>query len=246
MLNLLAANHISSTLHVIKCLCFIQWKLPMISFYICKYNFEHFNFDKTKPLLVIVALLQPITAYHHHGLDVRFTPSDDTRYQLSANDPNKYVNFDNFDDSRRPGRQLPRFNYPNNPSNGFSWDEPSSPFRQNDFSSNRGSSDGFNWPSRSGTDDDSFIFEDDFENRNYIVRTTQRVPTSRRRPVQRRPSTQRTPTSTVAIPGMGTARSACEDRCLSTPQYNPVCGDDDVTYFSMDRLLCAQKCGKSK
>jgi hypothetical protein len=218
----------------------------MISFYICKYNFENFNFDKTKPLLVIVALLQPITAYHHHGLDVRFTPSDDTRYQLSANDPNKYVNFNNFDDSRRPGRQSPRFNYPNNPSNGFSWDEPSSPFRQNDFSSNRGSSGGFNWPSRSGTDDDSFIFEDDFENRNYIVRTTQRVPTSRRRPVQRRPSTQRTPTSTVAIPGMGTARSACEDRCLSTPQYNPVCGDDDVTYFSMDRLLCAQKCGKSK
>lgn len=58
-------------------------------------------------------------------------------------------------------------------------------------------------------------------------------------------TTQRTPTSTVAIPGMGTTRSACEDACLTTPEYNPVCGNDGITYFSKARLRCAQKCGKS-
>lgn len=59
-------------------------------------------------------------------------------------------------------------------------------------------------------------------------------------------STRRTPTSTVAVPGMGTTRSPCEDACLTTPEYNPVCGDDGLTYFSRARLRCAQKCGKSK
>lgn len=73
--------------------------------------------------------------------------------------------------------------------------------------------------------------------------STQRTPT--RRPQQSFSSTQRTPTSTVAIPGMGTTRSACEDACLTTPEYNPVCGDDGFTYFSKARLRCAQKCGKS-
>lgn len=68
---------------------------------------------------------------------------------------------------------------------------------------------------------------------------------STRRPQQVFSSTQRTPTSTVAIPGMGTTRSACEDACLTTPEYNPICGDDGLTYFSKARLRCAQRCGKS-
>lgn len=52
------------------------------------------------------------------------------------------------------------------------------------------------------------------------------------------------PSTPVNVPGMGTTRSSCEDRCLTTPQYNPVCGDDDMTYFSLSRLNCARKCGK--
>lgn len=50
--------------------------------------------------------------------------------------------------------------------------------------------------------------------------------------------------TTVAVPGMETPRTPCEDRCLTTPEYNPVCGSDRLTYFSRQRLQCAIKCGK--
>lgn len=53
-------------------------------------------------------------------------------------------------------------------------------------------------------------------------------------------------TTPIPVPGMGTTRSACEDTCLLTPQYNPVCGTDSVSYFSRERLFCAQRCGKGK
>ncbi|EEZ98527.1 uncharacterized protein LOC100142616 [Tribolium castaneum] len=146
------------------------------------------------------------------------------RYELS--DDSRYVNFGNSDESRRSSRQL-----------GFDWDNPS-PDYDNNFN-NRRVPNTFNWNSRQEQNPDTFIFEDDFENRNFV--TTQRpsfqIPAFRR-------TTQRTPSSTIAIPGMGTPRTPCEDRCLSTPEYNPVCGDDNMTYFSMHRLNCARRCGK--
>ncbi|RZB77483.1 uncharacterized protein BDFB_005645, partial [Asbolus verrucosus] len=178
----------------------------------------------TKFHIIFVAFLQYIFAYHHHGHQARFTSSDNFRSELQ-NDPHAYINFDNFDNSRRAGRQLPQFNFQNsrNPSNGFNWDSPSWDLGQSNF--NRGD---IRWNSEPDDRDDSFIFEDEFDNRNNFIRTT----------------TRRVPTSTVAIPGMGTTRTPCEDRCQTTPEYNPVCGDDDMTYFSRHRLLCAQKCGK--
>lgn len=73
-------------------------------------------------------------------------------------------------------------------------------------------------------------FQNNFPNSNGLVRTT--PPT--------------TPAVTaVNIPGMGTTRSACEDRCLTTSQYNPVCGDNNVTYMNIERFNCAVRCGRN-
>lgn len=176
----------------------------------CKYsNFVQFS---SKLILVLVALLQPSFGYHR------------VQYELPR-DFNRFIDFNNFDDTRRTSRQL----------GGFNWDAPSS--FDNSFNNNGRLSNSFEPDNQ-----DTFIFEDDFENRNFV--TTQRP--YQRPTFRRRVTTQRTQSSTVAIPGMGTPRTPCEDRCLSTPEYNPVCGDDDMTYFSMHRLNCARKCGKSK
>lgn len=53
-------------------------------------------------------------------------------------------------------------------------------------------------------------------------------------------------TTTIAVPGMGTTRSACEDSCQVTPQYDPFCGSNGVTYNNMQWFRCAQRCGISK
>ena len=34
--------------------------------------------------------------------------------------------------------------------------------------------------------------------------------------------------------------------CPAPPQFNPVCGSDGVTYGNMQKLDCAQSCGKSR
>ncbi|XP_050308809.1 uncharacterized protein LOC126745129 [Anthonomus grandis grandis] len=65
-------------------------------------------------------------------------------------------------------------------------------------------------------------------------------------PQNRQPivSTQR-PLNSNAEPGEGTTpASICESRCPTTSQYNPVCGDNNVTYSNISRLNCAVRCGK--
>ncbi|XP_046737621.1 uncharacterized protein LOC124406295 [Diprion similis] len=53
------------------------------------------------------------------------------------------------------------------------------------------------------------------------------------------PRTSTTTPSTVATtPGMP---ANCP--CVTTPQYNPVCGDNRVTYTNEEMLKCAQNCG---
>lgn len=36
----------------------------------------------------------------------------------------------------------------------------------------------------------------------------------------------------------------CIATCPSTNEYNPVCGDDRLTYHNVQRLNCANSCGK--
>ena len=57
-------------------------------------------------------------------------------------------------------------------------------------------------------------------------------------------TTRRPSTTTLAVPGMETTRSPCEQRCQITSQYNPVCGSNDVTYSNPATLKCAQRCGR--
>lgn len=57
------------------------------------------------------------------------------------------------------------------------------------------------------------------------------------------PTPSATPPTPASFPN--TPRSRCEDDCFITPEYNPICGTDNMTYFSMGRLECAQRCGKS-
>lgn len=35
----------------------------------------------------------------------------------------------------------------------------------------------------------------------------------------------------------------CVAQCLSTPEYNPVCGNNRVTYDNIGKLNCARSCG---
>ncbi|CAH1173834.1 unnamed protein product [Phaedon cochleariae] len=60
------------------------------------------------------------------------------------------------------------------------------------------------------------------------------------------PATTETTTTvaSVAVPGMGTRRSSCEDRCPATMQYDPICGDNGITYTNMQWFKCALRCGR--
>lgn len=89
--------------------------------------------------------------------------------------------------------------------------------------------------------DDSIIFFDDKDDNDKSYEDTQRLG-NQRYPTR---STTRSPSS-IAVPGMGTTASPCEIACRTTSEYNPICADDGITYFSKARMECSQRCGKSK
>lgn len=65
-------------------------------------------------------------------------------------------------------------------------------------------------------------------------------------PTQRpRPSSSTTDSSGTTTTTASPAYTACLAGCNATPQYNPVCGSDRVTYNNMGRLRCANQCGNS-
>lgn len=66
------------------------------------------------------------------------------------------------------------------------------------------------------------------------------------RPSSTRPPFRRTTQRPVIPSAIGPRPSRCETSCLTTPEYNPVCGSDSVTYNNLGRLRCAAGCGKSK
>ncbi|KPI94054.1 hypothetical protein RR46_13219 [Papilio xuthus] len=54
----------------------------------------------------------------------------------------------------------------------------------------------------------------------------------------------------AAQPSSGNGQNITMEQCLLgcpvTPEYNPVCGSNGVTYSNPGRLLCAQACGESE
>lgn len=73
--------------------------------------------------------------------------------------------------------------------------------------------------------------------------SNQRVPPVLRRPQTTTPSAMEA-TTLPGPPTWATAPSLCVQRCPNTPEYNPVCGTDRVTYVNPGRLRCEQRCGK--
>lgn len=113
---------------------------------------------------------------------------------------------------------------PNSPSNrwtnnGFSWDRPDKPVQF-----------------RNMNNDNFYVFD---------AFSEQEPPNALPFPPARNLPNIQQPTSTE-LPASATDRTPCEKACLVTPQYNPVCGDNNQTFSNEARLRCAQRCGKRK
>ncbi|KAF7278137.1 uncharacterized protein LOC143190401 [Rhynchophorus ferrugineus] len=91
--------------------------------------------------------------------------------------------------------------------------------------------------------DDRIFFDNDYQFNDFLLPNWQNNLFQNNMRLRTTPSLPES--TTVAIPGMGTTVSACESRCLTTPQYNPVCGDNNITYFNIEKYRCAVKCGRN-
>ncbi|XP_047359263.1 uncharacterized protein LOC124952830 [Vespa velutina] len=83
---------------------------------------------------------------------------------------------------------------------------------------------------------DGFVFDGPVDRpfsstqRSMIDNMADRVPTTRATPPPITPGSE--------------AYENCIARCLVTPEYNPVCGTDNISYDNPGKLNCAVSCGK--
>ncbi|XP_012233433.1 uncharacterized protein [Linepithema humile] len=69
-------------------------------------------------------------------------------------------------------------------------------------------------------------------------------PTASRPNIGQRTTLTTIATSTTSLPLDDTQFNSCVSSCPATPEYNPVCGTDNVDYTNPGGLGCAQRCGK--
>ncbi|KAJ3627605.1 hypothetical protein MTP99_014969 [Tenebrio molitor] len=65
---------------------------------------------------------------------------------------------------------------------------------------------------------------------------------------RQRPRPRPTPAPSTAPSGTTTTTASpeynsCIRRCPTTPQYNPICGSNRITYQNESHLRCANRCG---
>lgn len=53
-------------------------------------------------------------------------------------------------------------------------------------------------------------------------------------------------TTTETIKNVDDEQRQCIQTCPTTPEYNPICGTNNVTYDNRGRLECAKFCGVGK
>lgn len=70
------------------------------------------------------------------------------------------------------------------------------------------------------------------------------TPSTTSRPARQQQQRQES-TTLPGPPTWATPPSQCVRNCQITPQYNPVCGTDGITYTNLGRLQCEVRCGKS-
>ncbi|XP_043600461.1 uncharacterized protein LOC122575501 [Bombus pyrosoma] len=77
---------------------------------------------------------------------------------------------------------------------------------------------------------DGFVFDGPADGRNVATATST--------------TSSATPSMTTRGASSNSQYDQCIATCLTTSEYNPVCGSDDVEYSNPGQLTCASACGK--